>query len=71
MFNKIQINDCNSEYMKTERGFVTTVQEYNGKFTTPIPMGLVKLLGIKKSDKLIWNLYDGSIAITVIKTRYQ
>ena len=50
-----------------EKGLVTTVQESNGKFTTPIPMGLVRLLGIKKGDKFIWNLYDSNIAIRVAK----
>lgn len=62
---------CNTGNMKTEKGFVTTVQEYNGKFTTPIPMGLIKLMGINKSDKFIWNIYSGNIAITVTKARYQ
>jgi hypothetical protein len=40
----------------TGRGLITTVQEFKGKYTTPIPMALINLLGIKKGDTFIWNL---------------
>lgn len=49
------------------KGLTTTVQEYKGKFTTPIPMGLIKLLGIKKSDTFIWNMDDAKITIKIAK----
>jgi hypothetical protein len=32
------------------------VQEPKGKYTTPIPSGLAKLIGLQKGDKLVWNL---------------
>jgi hypothetical protein len=51
----------------TDKGLSTTVQESKGKYTTPIPMGLINLLGIKKSDTFIWNLDNGKISITVVK----
>lgn len=53
----------------TSKGLITTVQESKGKFTTPIPMGLIKLLGIKKSDTFVWNMDNGKITITVTKTQ--
>ncbi len=34
----------------------TTVQESKGKYTTPIPSGLAKLIGLQKGRKEI-NLY--------------
>ena len=49
------------------KGLMTTVQESKGKFTTPIPMGLVGLLGIEKGDKLNWTLDDGHIQIQVVR----
>jgi len=45
----------------TSRGLITTVQEYKGKYTTPIPMALINLLGIKKGDTFVWNLYEHNI----------
>lgn len=53
----------------TGKGLITTVQESKGKFTTPIPMGLINLLGIKKRDRFIWNMDNGNITITVAKAR--
>ena len=53
----------------TNKGLSTTVQESKGKFTTPIPMGLINLLGIKKSDTFIWNLDNSKIIITVVKAQ--
>jgi hypothetical protein len=55
--------------MKMEREMITKVQESKGKFMTSIPIGLIKLAGINKSDTFIWNLYDGNIAVTIIKKR--
>lgn len=49
-----------------DKGLSTTVQESKGKYTTPIPMGLINLLGIKKGDTFIWNLDNGKITITVV-----
>lgn len=54
----------------TNRGLITTVQEYKGKFTTPIPMGLINLLGIKKRDKCIWNVDNGKITIKITKVQF-
>lgn len=51
-----------------ETGLSTTVQESKGKFTTPIPMALINLLGIKKGDTLIWNLNNNDIIVKVVKT---
>ena len=50
------------------KGLMTTVQESKGKFTTPIPMGLVGLLGIQKGDKFNWTLREGGIQIQVVKS---
>ncbi len=51
------------------KGLSTTVQEFKGKFTTPIPMGLINLLGINKSDTFIWNSDNGKITIKVMKAQ--
>jgi transcription elongation GreA/GreB family factor len=50
------------------KGLMTTVQESKGKFTTPIPMGLVALLGIQKGDKFNWTLREGEILVRVVKS---
>ena len=47
-------------------GLSTTVQESKGKFTTPIPMALINLLGIKKGDTFIWNLNNDELIIKVV-----
>ena len=49
----------------TDKGLITTVQESKGKYTTPIPMALIHILGIKKGDTFIWNLNNSKITITV------
>jgi len=49
------------------KGLMTTVQEVKGKFTTPIPMGLVGLLGLEKGDRLKWTLRNGDILVQVVK----
>lgn len=55
----------------TSKGLVTTVQESKGKYTTPIPMALINLLGIKKGDTFIWNLYkDNIITLHLEKNKY-
>ena len=51
-----------------DKGLNTTV-ESKGKYTTPIPMGLINLLGIKKGDTFIWNLDNGKITIIVVSIR--
>lgn len=53
--------------MRMSKGLVTTAQEYNGKFTVPIPTGLAKLLGIKKGDTFIWNMCNDNTVVTIIK----
>jgi hypothetical protein len=45
----------------TSRGLITTVQEFKGKYTTPVPMALINLLEIKKGDTFIWNLCNDRI----------
>lgn len=50
------------------KGLSTTVQESKGKFTTPIPMALINLLGIKKGDIFIWNLNNSELIVKVVKT---
>jgi hypothetical protein len=55
------------------KGLTTTVQvsEYKKKstkkYTTPIPMALINLLGIDKGDKLIWTLNKDMITLKVVK----
>ncbi len=51
----------------TNKGLATTVQESRGKFTTPIPMGIINLLGIEKGNKFIWNLDNDEINIKIVK----
>jgi len=50
------------------KGLKTTVQESQGKYTTPIPTALVNLLGLEKGNKLLWNLNDGDVRIEVVKS---
>ncbi len=38
----------------TRKGFVTTMQKSKGKYTTTVPIGLVKIIGIEKGNKLKW-----------------
>lgn len=57
-------------YIMTSKGLITTVQEYKGKFTIPIPMGLINLLGINKKDTLVWHLDNGRITIKIVKARF-
>lgn len=45
----------------TSKGLTTTVQESKGKYTTPIPMALINLLGIEKGDTFVWNIYKDNI----------
>lgn len=52
----------------TSKGLSTTVQESKGKYTTPIPMALVNLLGIEKGNKLVWNLNNDEIILNIVKT---
>lgn len=49
----------------------TTVQEIKGKYTTPVPTSLIKLLGIKKGDILIWNIDNNRFKfnITIVKEK--
>ena len=51
------------------KGLRTTVQEYKGKFTTPIPMALVNLLVIEKGDKLNWTIKGDQIRVDIIAMR--
>lgn len=51
----------------TSDGLRTTVQESKGKFTIPVPMGIINLLRIKKGDTFIWNLDNGNIIVTIVK----
>ena len=49
------------------KGLKTTVQESKGKYTTPIPMSLVNLVGIEKGDKLNWTITDDGLSVKVVK----
>ena len=51
----------------TNKNLTTTVQESKGKYTTPIPSGLAKLIGLQKGDKFVWNLNEKEIDIKNLK----
>lgn len=53
----------------TSKEFVTTIQESKGKYTTTIPTGLVKIIGIEKGDKLNWFLKNKKINIEIMKRK--
>lgn len=53
----------------TNKYLKTTVQESKGKYTTPIPTGLAKLIGLQKGDKLVWNLSENKADIKNLKFR--
>lgn len=52
----------------TDKYLKTTVQESKGKYTTPIPSGLSKLIGLQKGDKFVWSL-DENVDIKNLKIR--
>ena len=53
----------------TNKNLTTTVQESKGKYTTSIPSGLAKLIGLQKGDKLVWNLSENKVDKENLKFR--
>lgn len=53
----------------TKKYLKTTVQESKGKYTTPIPSGLAKLIGLQKGDKFVWNLSENKVNTKNLKFR--
>jgi hypothetical protein len=51
----------------TKKYLKTTVQESKGKYTSPIPSGLAKLIGLQKGDKFVWNLSENKVDIKNLK----
>ena len=51
------------------KGLRTTVQEFGGKFTTPIPTALINLLGIEKGNELNWTLRGNQVCVDIVRTK--
>lgn len=58
-------NSMTNKYLKT------TVQESKRKYTTSIPSGLAKLIGLQKGDKFVWNLSENEVGIKNLKFRIE